>query len=117
MIKWRSCAQDRALGRATNVSVNPCSTSVCEFSPGQDIGVNITFIPRVFVRSVTVKVMGQVKTNSPQILPISNSDACMDSGLTCPLYPDKAITYHAEFTIPSFLTRVRAIKILSTKEL
>ena len=59
-----------------------------------------------YVSGVWVKVKGQVETYSPQTLPVPNPDACTNSGLTCPLKANRVVTYDAEFTVPSFLTKV-----------
>ncbi|KAL7635991.1 UNVERIFIED_CONTAM: hypothetical protein RMT77_013809 [Armadillidium vulgare] len=83
-----------------NIKVTGCTPQrrYCLFKKGEDAELELPFTPRNPVQKMTAYVTGII-SHIPIPFPIPNSNACLNSDLTCPLSPDTEVTYKAKLAV------------------
>ncbi|XP_018495822.1 NPC intracellular cholesterol transporter 2 homolog a [Galendromus occidentalis] len=92
-----------AAGEITSVDIKDCSNDVssCILHKGTDASIAINFKSPVDAASVTVKAFGIIG-GIPLPYPLNNSDACKDSGITCPVKAETGVAYTQSFKVEKF---------------
>nr|WPR62418.1 ecdysteroid-regulated 16kDa-like protein [Procambarus clarkii] len=83
-----------------NVFITGCNNPGrnCIFTKGQDASMSLPFTPSTQVQTLNAKVTGILGKVIPIPFPINPENACIQSGLTCPLQANQKSTYTA--TLP-----------------
>ncbi|XP_077996672.1 NPC intracellular cholesterol transporter 2 homolog a-like [Glandiceps talaboti] len=89
-IKFKDCGSKS--GKAATVEVDPCPQQPCVLKRGTNETVKITFTPNKAITAIKAVVHGII-ADVPVPFPLPNPDGCKDSGLACPLTPNKSYTY------------------------
>ncbi|BFZ07973.1 hypothetical protein BsWGS_11011 [Bradybaena similaris] len=102
-IDFKDCPQSQGVtGHATSVDLTPCSAQPCNFKHGQTVNVKITFTAGNDSPSLNSTVYGYV-LGIPVAFPLPNDNACINSGIMCPIKKGQTYTYSASFdTKPSY---------------
>ncbi|GFV41042.1 epididymal secretory protein E1 [Trichonephila clavipes] len=108
-IKHSDCGSKRAL--VHNVQVEGCDDAdLCPLIRGSSTELKITFEVDSEVENLRPVVKGDVNDND-LFLPFNNfpeKDACVRSGLTCPLQPGQNYTYNSRIEVKSYYPPVKS---------
>jgi len=89
-----------------NTSVEPCgSGSVCHLERGKSANISVTFNTTATAAKVVASVHGII-AGVPIPFPIPQSDACLNSGLKCPLAKSQQYQYHASLFVRSSYPKI-----------
>nr|AKN58844.1 ecdysteroid-regulated 16 kDa protein [Procambarus clarkii] len=85
-----------------NVFITGCNNPGrnCIFTKGQDASMSLPFTPSTQVQTLNAKVTGILGKVIPIPFPINPENACIQSGLTCPLQANQKKYLHSD--TPSF---------------
>nr|WLK26363.1 NPC2-a [Neoseiulus californicus] len=92
-----------AAGQITSVKVKDCSDDVdtCILQRGTDAEIAIDFTSTVNADSVMVKAYGIIG-GIPLPYPLNDTDACKNSGITCPVKSGTPLQYTKSFKVEKF---------------
>lgn len=93
-------------GKFDKISLSCSGDSECILKRNQNVTINIQFTPSEDVTSVTSVVHGIIE-GLPVPFPIPNPNACVNSGLQCPLNKGKQYNYSAVFFVKRSYPKVR----------
>lgn len=110
-VQYKDCGSK--LGNGITVTVDPCTAEPCTLTRGMNYSIGIDFTASSADQKISAVIHGIV-AGVPVPFPFDHPDACVDSGLTCPLSAGKK--YHYSATLP-VLTSYPAIKLLVQWEL
>lgn len=98
---FQSCEKIETKGTILTLDIEGCpnTENVCVLKRGVDTKIALTFTPEVEMNNITVKVFGVIE-NIPVPYPIPHSNACIKSGLECPLEKGVPATYTQTFPVP-----------------
>ena len=99
IIIFKTCDEDKAVGKLISIDVNPCPVQPCVFHKRTNVTANITFCPHVTVTDGTLEVYGILEKLRRKVpFPLKDPGACKHHGLECPLKAN--VTYSLKITLP-----------------
>ncbi|GAB1609742.1 NPC intracellular cholesterol transporter 2-like [Argonauta hians] len=90
-VKFVDCGSK--LAKLDSLEITGCTTLPCKIRRGESMQLNVTFTPNTVVHSAKTYIHGIIRHISLPF-PISNNNACVNSGLTCPLAAATPAHYH-----------------------
>ena len=95
---YRDCGS--TLGTLLQVQVSNCKNSDprCVLHRNSNCSISLTFSAKQNVDKIKAVVHGIIMS-VPIEFPLPNSDACADSGLTCPIKTGNTYTYNAQLPV------------------
>ncbi|UXI16794.1 alpha-crystallin B chain [Sarcoptes scabiei] len=109
---FRKCSSPH--GKILSISVSNCSETdpFCPFVRGENVTLNLTFIPNVKSNSVKVKIIGEI-AKIPLPFAVSPNEACDNYGVKCPLVPEKRNNFLLELPIRKIYPPVSVIVVIN----
>jgi len=95
-------------GKVRSVTVAGCDNTPCLLRTGTDVSLTVDFTSLVETDKVKAVVHGIIG-GVPLPFPFPHSDACQDSGLTCPLHNGVNNTYTTTLPIQKSYPKIKVI--------
>jgi Niemann-Pick C2 protein len=107
-IKWKNCGSNTK-AQVKSVTVSGCeSTDVCVLKKGQNATFTVDFVINEDATSATSVVHGVID-HIPVPFPLDNPNACLNSGLTCPLKSGTEYKYETYIFVKTIFPSIRLV--------
>jgi len=91
------------------VEVIPCDNDdVCDLKTGSNATINISFTPKNDISKISAIVHGVV-AGIPMPFHFPQVDACMNSGITCPVKSGTALAYSVQLPVLASYPKIKVI--------
>jgi len=109
-IKYKDCGGNNNIKAVIIPDCNP-SLVVCNLQRGHNYKLYVTFTSRKEYGKLKAEAEGKVTVfgmEKTAPLPLEKPDACLDSGLQCPLKKGLEYTYKTHLSIPEHIPSIEA---------
>lgn len=95
-------------GKPTSVNVQDCPIVPCIFHQGSNESIEIDFTSKTDSKTLTVVVTGII-AGVPIPFPFKHPDACVDSGVKCPITNGASYTWHSVVPVDKSYPKVQVV--------
>ncbi|CAD5118767.1 DgyrCDS7443 [Dimorphilus gyrociliatus] len=95
---WVPCPDASKAGTPKNVVVPDCNSVPCKLKKGTDVSFAVEFESKETAANLTAVVHG-ILGSLPVPFPLSNPNACKDSGIQCPIKMNQKYKYNQKISI------------------
>jgi Niemann-Pick C2 protein len=116
VVKFHECKDVTVLSNIAEgaVVVTPCDSQPCELHHGTNVTINISFTPSKDFSSLNTIIKGKIGPIWVPF-PIDNNDACVNSGLTCPIRTGELAHFTLTLPIRSYYPDINVIVEIELK--